>query len=204
MGSRILKRFIVIEGLDGAGTTTQKTALTAFFQNQDLPVWSTYEPHDSPVGQLIRQALRKEVLLEAGTMAYLFAGNRYEHIFGPDGIASKLDQGYWVICDRYLFSSLAYQGILYDWDRVLELNSPFPLPEHLFFLDLPVQIAQDRLKNRDSHPELYDATETQIRIHGAYHRVLEHYKDSGMKISLLDGSKSPLEITATMEKILFP
>ncbi len=104
-------KFIVFEGLDGAGTTTQLHLLEKNLKEAGVTVFATAEPTDSAIGRLIRSVLRKEISVEPKTLAMLYATDRYEHLYGKGGIIEHLDAGDTVICDRYLYSSIAYQSI---------------------------------------------------------------------------------------------
>ncbi len=183
----LLKGFIVLEGLDGAGTTTQKELLFRRFRDEGLPCYQTSEPTDLPSGRLIRSILKGEVQAQPGTLARLFSADRNEHLFHPkEGILSHLSRGETVICDRYAFSSLAYQSLSCGFDFVLSINRDFPLPDYLFFIDVPTSVSEERLKDR-SHREIFEYEEVQKRVLAHYRKVLELYRDSGMTITALDG-----------------
>lgn len=108
-------RFIVLEGLDGAGTTTQTERLASLLRSEGHDVVTTREPSDGPVGTMLRQALTGRLGLPQGrgplaqeTLALLFAADRTDHLHAR--ILPALEQGKVVLCDRYVLSSLAYQG----------------------------------------------------------------------------------------------
>ncbi len=129
----ILKKFIVLEGLDGSGTTTQIKMLSDKFKNSGIKLLVTAEPTDNRIGRIIRETLHHKYKIKPDTLALLFAADRNEHLFGKKGIIDYLDEGYYVISDRYFFSSIAYQSLNCDLDWVIALNN-FPLPEYLFLL----------------------------------------------------------------------
>lgn len=131
--SEIIRGFIVFEGLDGAGTTTQAGLLEKKFKEEGITCSAGFEPTDNFIGKIIRRILRGEEEVAPGTLAKLFAADRHEHLYNnSSGIIARCRRGEIVISDRYLFSSLAYQSIIFGFDRVLKLNSEYPLPEHLF------------------------------------------------------------------------
>jgi len=184
----IIKNFIVFEGLDGSGTTTQAELLEKKFNFTNIPCISSCEPTKGFIGKAIREVLSGDIKVAAGTIAKLFVSDRHEHIYNPDnGIKARCNSGDVVISDRYLFSSLAYQSLDYGFEKVLELNSTFPLPEYLFFLDVPENICQQRLSSRD-HLEIYEEHTLQESIIKNYKRSMEIYKYSGMNIYILDGT----------------
>ncbi len=118
-------RFIVLEGLDGAGTTTQ-AALLAEWLGARGEVVQTREPTAGPIGRLIRSSLRAEPDSPAETsLPWLFAADRAEHLTRV--IEPALARGAWVISDRYYHSSLAYQSLVQPLERLLALN-PFRAP----------------------------------------------------------------------------
>ena len=108
-------KFIVLEGVDGAGTTTQANLVKATLSAKDVESVVTAQPSDGPIGRLIRSILRGQVTRENGervggqAIAALFAADRSEHI--DSLIEPLLAKGVHVICDRYYHSSLAYQAL---------------------------------------------------------------------------------------------
>jgi dTMP kinase len=190
----IIPNFAVFEGGDGSGTTTQLSMLCERLKTAGKPAFfSTFEPTDGPTGRLIRSALRKEIILEPETMALLFAADRNEHLYGPDGILKRAGRGEMVICDRYVLSSLVYQGIECGGELPQSLNSRFPAPETLIFLDIEPEIAQSRMKERASR-EIYEYLDFQVKVREKYKSSLKIYSDAGVRVEKLDASKSPGEV----------
>jgi dTMP kinase len=146
------------------------------------------------VGRLIRTILARSTPARPHTVALLFSADRTEHLWEPGtGIVDRIGKGELVVCDRYLFSSLAYQSIECGFRRVLELNEDFPLPELLVFLDTPVAVSQARLDRR-THRELYDGAGFQARVREGYFQAFEHFGGSGMRVLVLDGDRPVEEI----------
>jgi len=123
----------VFEGIDGAGTTTQLKRLGNFFKKEELV--TTAEPTDRETGLFLRKMLKGELDFSPRTAAYLFAADRAEHLYGKGGIIENTEKGMFVVSDRYIFSSLAYQSISCGEELPRLLNSPFPLPEILFYFE---------------------------------------------------------------------
>jgi dTMP kinase len=188
-----LKRFIVLEGGDGAGTTTQRKRLGAALERAGIPYWSTAEPTDRPEGLLIRRILSGELSRDPGTLARLFAADRNEHLRGKGGILEHLGRGEAVVCDRYVLSSLAYQGVACGRELPAELNSDFPLPELLIYFDLAPEQSLGRLGDRD-RLEIFEALPFQERVRAAYRTELSRYASSGMRIATVDASRSVEEV----------
>ena len=159
--------FIVVEGLDGSGKTTQIELLRDWFQSQGQVVHLTAEPTGLPTGRFIRSILRGEIEADMRTIAALYAADRVEHLFHPDeGILAKLQAGYHVIASRYYFSSLAYQSEIADpaWIAALNGLAKQTLPADLtLFLDLAPEVSMQRINARDEALELYD-NEMKLRL----------------------------------------
>ncbi|MCQ2604521.1 MAG: dTMP kinase [Spirochaetia bacterium] len=198
---QILKNFIVLEGLDGCGTTTQTKLLYDRMQKEKIPCASTWEPTGGSIGLFIRKILEKKQSVEPFTLALLFSADRNEHIYGRNGIAEQTQTGKKVICDRYLFSSLAYQSMFMDFETVAQLNSFYPLPEYLFYIDLKPEECQKRMANRSS-VELFEKLELQKKTYANYQKALEMFRDSEMKTVILDGRLSIQEIHSQIWEIL--
>lgn len=197
---RVLENFVVLEGLDGAGTTTQLRLAAQGLAAQGRPHLCTGEPTDGPVGSLLRRILRQELRVEPETVALLFAADRREHV---KEMLGRLQTGALVICDRYLFSSLAYQGVACDYDFVLSLNRDFPLPRHVIFLDTPVALSQQRLRQRAGRDiELFDGESIQGNIRTGYRRAFAQFEGEGVEIHTLDGSQSAEAIFGKFWKII--
>ena len=118
--------FITIEGPDGAGKTTQIQGLTAFLQEQEIPFLCTREPGGDEIGQKIRQLLLDPAnkTISPRAEAFLYAADRAQHV--ENVIQPALDQGRWVLCDRFVASQIAYQGYGRGLD-ILEFLLPLNL-----------------------------------------------------------------------------
>ncbi len=174
----MLLRTVVLEGLDGAGTTTQAQLLADRLRANGTDVHLTCEPTDSPVGTLIRQALHGSSALTPRTLAFLFAADREHHIFNPqDGLLHQIQQGRMVISDRYLFSSLAYQSVDTPYNEVALLNSLFPYPELIIYLDTPAEVCMERLQARPTR-DRYEEITFQRKVSTCYERSFEHLPTS--------------------------
>jgi len=185
----ILKDFIVFEGLDGAGTTTQSRLLNEKMNLHKRSSVLTCEPTETFIGKTVRHVLQNKEIVAEGTLAKLFAADRHNHLYHPrDGIITLLNTGKMVICDRYLFSSLAYQSIDWNFSSVWELNCAFPLPEHLIFLDVPPEEGQRRILRRDTPQEIYEKKDLQDEIRANYFHVFSLFENTDMKLHIFDGT----------------
>ena len=185
----ILDRFVVLEGLDGAGTTTQSGLLKEALQRVGERCHATREPTGGPIGRLLRAALLGELQMTPCTLALLFAADRSEHLYAPDGIVTTLRAGGYVVCDRYLFSSLVYQSLGCSGGYVAALNVRFPLPRHLIFVDTPPEQCQQRVAARQRR-ELFEELPLQQRLRQRYLVVLRQFADHGVTVARVDGSGS--------------
>lgn len=189
MKPSILHGFVVLEGLDGAGTSTQLRLLAERLAREGRKHAMTWEPTQGPVGRLLRSILAQETKAHPRTIALLYAADRNEHVHEPGtGIRERVRRGELVVCDRYVFSSLAYQSIECGFDYVMGLNSEFPLPQCVIFVDTPVAVCQGRLAARGTS-ELYDGVAFQARVRESYLEVFKRFAGSGMLIAHVAGDR---------------
>ena len=186
----ILKNFIVFEGIDGAGTSTQIKKLVDRDSNRFI---ATAEPTTNETGKFLRRMLGGEFSVDEKTNAYLFAADRCEHIFGKGGVKELCESGKTVVSDRYFFSSMAYQSVSCGEELPKLLNSPFPLPEYLFYFVINPEVSLGRVTSRGEKKEIYETIEKQKKIAAQYEKVISEYEKtsakSGMKIIRIDAEK---------------
>jgi len=188
------EKFIVLEGIDGSGTTTQSSLLSERLSKLGHHSHLTFEPTKSPIGDIIRSVLHHNLNIHPGTLAYLFAADRHEHLYNQDhGILKFLASGSWVIQDRYVFSSLAYQSIDCGFSLVSTLNNKFPMPGITFFLDLPAESAISRLKLRSSERDLFEKIEFQEKAREMYQNIFSQYAEH-TKVITIDASLPQKEV----------
>jgi dTMP kinase len=166
-----MSRFIVIEGLDGAGTTTQTGRLVSWLESRAVTVLNTREPTDRSVGRLIRQVLTGDPSAPSmDTLPWLFAADRADHLFAE--ILPALEAGTWVVSDRYYHSSLAYQSLHQPLEAIDALNRQFRTPDLTIFLEISVDDALARIEARGEAREVYEQREHLERIATAYAEVI--------------------------------
>jgi dTMP kinase len=198
----IIPNFAVLEGGDGSGTTTQLSLLTERLKNTEKPVFfPTFEPTDGQIGALIRSALRKELPLNPETLAMLFACDRNEHLYGDDGIIVRVNRGELVVSDRYVCSSLVYQGIECGDELPMALNSRFGIPQVTIFLDVEPEIALARVNKRKTL-DIYEYREFQEKVRDRYRAVLDNYSSMGARVETIDASKSIEEVSDQVWSII--
>ena len=167
--------FIVLEGIDGSGTTTQLGLLERHLQGRGRQVLATREPSTGPIGRLLREILLGGHKSPAGApvdglaMALLFAADRRDHLSRE--IDPALASGSDVVSDRYLLSSLAYQAQEAERDWVAGLARELRVPDLTLLLDLPVEVAAARRRAAGRPDERYDADSVQARVATRYREL---------------------------------
>ena len=210
MSMRSEGRFIVFEGLDGAGTTTQARLLAERLA-RDMPqrrVHVTAEPSLGPIGQVIRQVLKGRMvgLTAAGTpvpldrraLALLFAADRLDHLACE--VRPLLDEGYLVISDRYALSSLAYQGLDVDRAWVAEINRHAPAPDIQFFLETPAETGWHRIQGTRPGNEIFEAPETLAKVAESYRQSLDLFAVGRTRV--IDGTLSREDVAGQVWSVL--
>jgi dTMP kinase len=193
-------RFIVLEGLDGAGTTTQSRLLGERLRREGRRAHVTAEPSGGPVGALLRQVLQKRVNGGAGdgfdarALALLFAADRLDHLAAE--VLPRLAAGEDVLSDRFTLSSLAYQSITTgDPAWVEEINRRARAPDLTLFLRVRPGLALGRRRGAGTTPELYEVDAFQRKVARSYERAVKALRTGGQRIEIVDGEQ-PVEAVA--------
>ncbi|ANF23607.1 dTMP kinase [Thermococcus piezophilus] len=179
--------FIVIEGIDGAGKSTQAKLLAKWFEEKGYDVVLTKEPTDTAFGKLIRRLVLtggREGIIDGARISHeaealLFAADRAEHVHKL--IKPSIGAGKIVISDRYFYSSLAYQwarGLDLDW--LIDLNRFAIRPDLVILLDLPVKESMKRINGRSIKTEFDKIVELQKKVRENYLKLAERFPE--MKI----------------------
>ena len=192
-------RFIVFEGIDGAGKTTQINLLCERLEKQGIFCKTTAEPTDMPSGKEIRRALSGELKKTPIEMAEMFAHDRALHnVHEEKGINKMQNDGFTVISDRYYYSSLAYQGAALGYDTVAKLNLENPdirMPDLCIFLDLSPEKSLERIGERGEAKEIYENFDYLTRTRAMFFDVFERLKKRGEHITVIDASGSVEEVS---------
>ena len=196
-------RFVVLEGIDGSGTTTQAALAATGLRRKGFAVLQTQEPSRGPIGTVIRQAL-KGILRRPGhagppseqTLALMFAADRLDHLEAQ--IFPALHKGEVVICDRYLLSSLAYQGAACPMDWVEEINAAAASPDLTIFLDVKIETAARRRASRGTTRELFETDERQRKVSRQY-AVAIRRREKREHIVQIDGNRPVKEVAADVQ-----
>ena len=196
--SQVAPLFIVLEGIDGSGTTTQLDRLTAALRARGRRVLATREPSPGPIGLLLREILAGKhanpdgTTLDGRAMALLFAADRRDHLTRE--IEPALASGCDVVSDRYLLSSLAYQAVEADRAWVERLAEGVRAPDLTVLLDVDIAVAAQRRLKAGRPIERYDADGTLARVAENYRRLATHSPD----VVSLDGGGSVEDVTAAI------
>lgn len=191
-------RFIVFEGIDGAGKTTQIERLAAKLRAEGRKVTVTAEPTVSVSGGLLRDALGGLQKRTACEMAAMFLLDRVFHNVSPDGIRAMIDAGYDVICDRYYYSSMAYQGSQTDFKWVKDMNLGCPeirRPDLCVFLDLSPEESLARIGRDRTHTEIYEKKEILEAVRRQFFRVFEELDD---RVTVIDTTGRSIDQVAML------
>lgn len=179
--------FIVLEGIDGSGTTTQAQLLEQWIEQRGKKAFRTREP-TGPIGDHIREILLDPKQGELEDTPWYFAAARAWHIrfvVGP-----KTFEGTHVISDRYYHSSLAYQSFDHPFEYVWELNKHFPTPDVTFHLDLPVETGLERVSTRGLKTTAYERQEFLEQVSKKYRLAMAFLKDKGHRCVTIDATRS--------------
>ncbi len=186
--------FIVIEGIDGAGKTTQLKQLHQWMEARyGCPVHTTGEPTNRPIGRLLKEALQRRVELDGICHALLFAADRIDHV--KSEIESNINRGIPVLCDRYFLSSFAYQwrempGEL-DW--IESINARAIHPHLTLLIDAPAEVCMDRIRRARSDTELFEDLVTLRAIRENYLELARRRKTVD-RIEIIDGAHPAGEV----------
>ena len=198
MAEKANGRFIVFEGIDGSGKSTQITLLRDKLSESGRKVYMTAEPTASVSGGMLRDALSGVRQRTAGELAALFLLDRINHNVNPvNGIEKMLGDGFDVISDRYYYSSLAYQGseTAAAWVRDMNLNCPeIRRPDLCIFLDLTPDVSLARIGKGRAVTEIYEEKGKLEATRAAYFSVFEELRKNGENIIIVDASRSIEEI----------
>ncbi len=188
--------FIVFEGLDGAGVSTQSVMLDAYLRKKGYRTLLTKEPTTGPIGSMIREALKENWRTSYKSIQLLFCADRARHL--EDEILPALDNRKIVICDRYLFSTLAYgfaSGVDTHW--LFNVNREFRMPDLTIFIDVSPDLSVSRIEKGRNHRELFEKRETLSKVRRAYLNLAKRFK-----FKIVNGENGLEETSAEVQQIV--
>ena len=199
--------FISIEGLDGCGKSTQIRCLEQRLRDMGRRVDVTAEPTVSALGGLVRDALSGFTPRSGGEIAALFMADRVQHNVNPVwGIQKMLASGFDVICDRYYYSSMAYQGTVTDPDWVERINLDCPeirRPDLCVFLDVDYERCRRRMEEGRAFLEIYENEASMIATRRRYYAVFEELKERD-RIAVIDAGRPVEEVAEDVFRAVLP
>lgn len=184
-------KFLVLEGIDGSGKSTQIAALMRRLEGLGVRCRADHEPTGGPVGSLIRQIFTGRVTADNRVIAALYAADRLDHLVNEvDGVCAAIDSGVTVVSDRYYFSSYAYHSVDMDMEWVIGANSVSAgllRPTLTVFLDVPAETALERIRQNRFVKEIFDQEDRLRRTRELYFEAFERLKDVE-RVAVVDGS----------------
>lgn len=200
-------KFIVLEGIDGSGKSSQIGPLVKRLEGLNIRCRADREPTQRPVGALIRQALTGQTPLDPRVIAALYAADRLDHLVNDEnGLCSAIEQGITVVSDRYYFSSYAYHSVDVDMDWVIGANSlsaGLLRPTVTVFLDVSAQEAMERIRRNRDHEELFEKEERLQKTRELYFAAFERLKDVE-NVAVVDGSGTQEQVAQRIWAVVSP
>ena len=197
-------RFIVFEGIDGAGKSTQIEKLRQKLIGEGRKVFITAEPTQSVTGGILRDALSGNYKRSASELAAMFLSDRVFHNVNENiGINQALEKGFDVISDRYYYSSFAYQGLESDIDWVINMNLNCPdirRPDLCIFLDLDAEKSKSRIDSNRATVEIFEKEEILSKIRNKFFDVFKRLPEEN--IHIVDASGSVDEVAQKISKVV--
>ena len=202
--------FIVIEGVDGSGKTTQSELLSAYLRGLGRKVHHTAEPTATGLGGMVRDGLGAEHPRTSDELAAMFLADRVAHNVSPkSGIRQYVEGGTDVVCDRYYYSSIAYQGVDCSLEWVADMNLGCPSimkPDICIFIDLDPEKCLEHIRAGRSHFEIYEENAAVISETRRRYGIVFDMLAGRDNIVIVDGARSREEIfadiRAAVEKLL--
>ena len=190
-------KFIVFEGTDGSGSTTQAESLFKHLKDKNKKVYLTSEPTNFAIGGLIQNQLSGDWKTSPECLQLLFTADRAFHL--EKEIIPLLKKGITVICTRYILSTLAYGNLdIKDSNWLTEINKNFIWPSYTFFLKVPAKVCIKRIEKERFHKELFEKEKKLEKVSRNYLKFIKKFKNC----YILDGEKSIQDISEEIIEII--
>ncbi len=174
MSNKKRGKFIVFEGLDGSGQSTQAERLVSFLNKKKIRAHITKEPTNNLIGGLIRGRLQGDWKSTPECLQLLFAADRAHHL--EKKVIPYLEKGINVICDRYFFSAIAFGSLeIDDWNWLKEINKRFIVPDTVFYLKVSPEICIKRISENRLSFELFEEEAKLKAIEKSYNKLSKEY-----------------------------
>jgi len=204
-----MSKFITFEGVDGAGKSTHLAWFADKLRQRGLDAALTREPGGTQLGESLREILLHQAM-GIGTETLLMFAARMEHV--EKVIKPALQAGKWVVSDRFSDATFAYQGggRGMDWDKLRQLEDwvhPDLQPDLTIFFDIPVEIAQHRLRSLDNagaNRALLDRFEKEhadffVRVQAGYHRRV---RENPQRYAVIDAAQTLERVQAQLDQVI--
>jgi len=210
--------FIVLEGLDGCGSTTQASKLVQYLEREGERTFLTNQPSNGPAGMLIRLALTHRLVganhrfhaddgvpagpadLDPKALALLYAADRLDHL--ATQIEPCLASGRHVVCDRYVMSALAYQGVHVDEQWLRAINQHAPQPDITIYLRISAAAATERMQKSRWTRDLFETEALQAMIEQNFERLAQERASELGVIVAVDAARPPRAVTHSITRII--
>lgn len=192
--------FIVFEGIDGSGKTTQALKLLRYLQAHDSVLYTKEPTYKMPIGNKIRKAIAGETKFSPFRLQRFFVKDRDEHLHRY--IIPKLGLGQTVICDRYFLSSIAYGALDSDMDQLIDLNAGidnFILPDITIIIDTDAEVAIKRTKAVHKDLDIFEEKEKLNKVRENYHTLSRRFDN----VFIIDGMREEDEIFEDVKKLIY-
>jgi dTMP kinase len=193
-----LGKFIVFEGLDGSGQSTQASLLRDFLSEKEYKVILTKEPtQTSSVSSQIRDVLDKKIKLAPETLQELFTQDRKEHL--EKDIIPALKENKIIICDRYFFSTFAFgasEGLDLEW--LININNNFLIPDLTFLLRVSPEACVQRIEKRGEGVKFFEKKEKLARVWKTYETLPARFEN----VYIIDGERKIEEVFEQIKEII--
>ena len=191
-------RFIVFEGIDGSGKSTQITLLKERLEALGVPVYLTREPTDGPYGAMLHTIMTGRLDACPETIAAMYVADRMDHIKNSrNGLLKKVEDGITVISDRYYFSSYAYQGAHMSMDWTIMANSICAdalRPDLNLFLDLTPEVSFARISQNRTDFEIYEKLDNLKATRDKYFEAFDKLKEEE-RVAVIDADCTVAELS---------
>jgi dTMP kinase len=189
-------KFIVIEGLDGSGKSAQVDLLINYLKEKGKEVIVTKEPTiESEFGRKIKQALKKEIIVEPLELQELYVQDRREHL--KNKVIPALQLGKFVVSSRYAFSTFAYgfsDGL--DVGMLIKMNESFLLPDLTIIVDVSPDLCVKRIDSRGEEKELFEQLEKLTKVNEIYKKIPQMFENA----IIVNGEKSIVDVSEQIKK----
>ena len=201
-------KFIVIEGLDGSGKSAQVDLIINFLKNPPAGggkevVVTKEQTIESEAGRKIKQALKKEIVIEPLDLQKLYVQDRKEHL--EKKVIPALKDGKFVVSSRYAFSTFAYghsDGL--DVDLLVQMNNNFLLPDLTLIIDVSPESCIKRIEGRGEPKELFEKKEKLAKVNEIYKKIPNMFDN----VIMINGERPIPEVFEDIKKVvlsqLFP